>query len=182
MLDIETFESDIRYHLNYIFDRRLVPVMHYEISEQGYTFNKESFEKSQIPQTYSERKILDNFKSNERYSEIIDDFLTLFIEDVPKLTFYSIDIEVSSPRNVFPKVLDSAYPISCIAINSSKNEDIILFNNAIKELHSSDLRHERLPESVIIQSFDTERELLVKLFQILETIPILVTNNGNQFD
>ena len=181
-LDIETFESDIRYHLNYIFDRRLISGMHYEITNKGFKLNKDSFLKSQIPQTKSENEILDHFKSNKRYSEIIDDFLPLFIEDVPKLTFFAIDIEVSSPKNVFPKVGDSEYPISCIAINSSKNEDIILFNNGIKELNSTDLRHESLGQNVIIHSFGTEQELLVKLFQLLENIPILITYNGNQFD
>ena len=85
--DIETFESDIRYHLNYIFDKNLIPGMQYEILENGFRLNKDSFNESQIPQTEAEGKILDSFKSNERYSEIIDDFLPLFVEDIPKLLF-----------------------------------------------------------------------------------------------
>lgn len=179
---IETFESDIRYHLNYIYDRRLIPGMHYEITDDGFQLNQSFFEKSQIPQTQTEGEILNSFKSNTRYSEIIDDFLPLFIEDIPQLVFYAMDIEVASPRNVFPKVSESSYPISCIAINSSNNESTILYNSEIDFLKSSDLRHEDLPENASIKSFQNEQDLVKELFTLLKDIPILVTYNGNQFD
>ena len=180
--DIDTFESDIRYHLNYIFDRNLIPGMHYEIDDTGFHLNKDSFNKSKIPQTETEGKILDSFKKNTRYSEIIDDFLPLFVEDVPKLLFHSFDIEVSSPRNVFPKVSDSKFPISCIAIYSSDNKSTILFNNSIEGLKSEDLHHQDLPETVEIKSFDSESDLIQEFFHLIEKIPVLVTYNGNQFD
>ncbi len=181
-LDIETFESDIRYHLNYIYDRRLIPGMHYEITEDGFILNKDSFKQSQIPQTELEGQILNQFRTNTRYSEIIEDFLPLFIEDIPHLVFYSVDIEVSSPRNVFPKVNDSAYPISCIAISSSTNESTILYNTAIASLKNTDLRHDDLPSSVIIKDFQSEYELVKEFFTLLQNVSILVTYNGNQFD
>ena len=179
---IETFESDIRYHLNFIFDRNLIPGMHYELTNEGFILNTDEFNKSQIPQTDLEGTILNNFKTNERYASIIDDFLPLFVEDVPKLLFNSVDIEVASPLNIFPKADDASYPISCIAINSTDQKDIILFNNAIENLKSDDLKHESLPVTVDVKIFSSEKELLQEFFNILSTISILITYNGNNFD
>jgi DNA polymerase I len=180
--NIETFESEIRYHLNYLFDRNLIPGMHYEITENGFFHDNNSPKKSQIPRNEAEKSILESFKSNQRYKEIIDDFLPLFTEDIPELLFYSFDIEVSSPRNVFPKVNDAAHPISSIAISSSKGKGIVLFNNFLYKDVNKNLRHENLPENIEVRIFESEFELLTEFFNILENISILISYNGNEFD
>lgn len=180
--NIPTFESEIRYHLNYLYDQELIPGMHYKLIKGKFISSSPILQETKIPETKLESEILNFFKSDPRYSDLIDDFLPLFTENIPNLLLTAFDIEINSPKNVFPKATEAGYPISCIAISNSDNNNFVFYMNENENENEKSLKHSDLPENTNVYIFNTEKELLFAFNDLIRTKPIIITYNGNEFD
>lgn len=179
--DIPTFESDIRYHINYLYDRELITGMHYQL--EGTTFRRvlQNELGSKVPANAEEEQILSDFKGVERYASLVDDFLPLFTEDIPEILYYTLDIEVNAPAGVFPTVSAANYEVSCVSVVSNAGDGVVFYLNPTGQ-PVEDLRHTDLPPEVVVRSYTDEKSLLLGLYEMIATLPVVVTFNGNAFD
>ncbi|OLS21958.1 MAG: DNA polymerase 1 [Candidatus Heimdallarchaeota archaeon LC_3] len=178
--NIETYESEIRYHLNWIFDTKIVPGLNYYSNNNEITLV--TSRKNEIPVNKKEDDILKGFEKNKNYSSLIPEFLPFFTEHIPtdELLLASLDIEVENPPRQFPRADTARYPVICVSIFSNKKRSLIL---ALEDKSgNSNERHSKLPDSAEIRLFSSEKELLNALNSLLINYPIIITFNGDDFD
>lgn len=167
---IDTWESDIPYHLNYLYDMNLIPGMPYRIRN------------GKLELVYSldiiNKMINEKFNDkNEKERKEIENWLLLLEAEKPEINYVSLDLEVLSP--VLTRVPDPAkaeYPIISIAFVSSDGLRKVLM------LRIKDSMDNIENKEFSIEFFDNEKELLRSAFNILNKYPCVVTFNGDDFD
>ena len=82
--DIKAWEADIRYHLNYIFDRQLIPGLIYSI--QGGQIKKLSFEEGSEESKKMAKELRNLFiEESKEIQEFSEKFLDIFLTPIPDL-------------------------------------------------------------------------------------------------
>jgi DNA polymerase I len=172
--NIKVWESRIKYYQSYIFDRKLLPGMIYEV-ENG----------NLVPVTLEETEktltqLKDIFK-DETAEEIqfVEDWARMLEYPAPKFRRAAIDIEVYSPiATRIPDPRKAEHPVICVSVYSSDNQKraLILKREGVRE------GNERLPPDVKLEYFENEADLLRAVFEVLWDYPFILTYNGDDFD
>lgn len=162
------WESRIPYHHNWIFDTSIIP---------GMIYKKEENKLIQVNSNNSNIEGFNNSYFEEKYQDLFSFYKQRITSKLPDFLITSFDIEVKSVEGRFPNPSNAIYPITCISIVSSLN------NNSIYLLNKDNVpvSHPKIPEGYI-KNFKTEKELLIAFFSEITTFPIIVTYNGNAFD
>ncbi|MEM2906997.1 MAG: 3'-5' exonuclease [Candidatus Odinarchaeota archaeon] len=172
---LRTWESNIRYHHCYIMDRSLTPGAVYYIRdgvlrEELYNVTEEQL--AEIKHLFKDDLSI--------YEELIRRYLPRIMDKIPELYRLALDIEVSTPVEDFiPEPETSEYPVISVALVDNKNNSrvLLLYNG-----QSKGVRPESFPQNVQLEFFDSELELIRKVFSYIREIPILITFNGDNFD
>ena len=91
--DKRAWEADIRYHLNYIFDRQLIPGLIYKI--KNGKLEKINFENIDENSKKMAMELRELFKSESpEIQEFSEEFLDIFITPIPEIKRMAMDIEV----------------------------------------------------------------------------------------
>ena len=89
----KAWEADIRYHLNYIFDRQLIPGLIYKI--KNGKLEKLNFEKVDENSKKMATELRELFKNETlEIQEFSEEFLGIFITPIPDVKRMAMDIEV----------------------------------------------------------------------------------------
>ncbi|MCK4287314.1 MAG: type B DNA-directed DNA polymerase, partial [Candidatus Lokiarchaeota archaeon] len=177
----KAWEADIRYHLNYIFDRQLIPGLIYKIKNGN--LSKLDYEKidEDSKKMANELRSLFNGESSE-IQEFSEEFLDIFITPIPDVKRMAMDIEVKvgehdygipDPRLAKQEVIS----ISFVAIDGLKLVYILEREEySIKELHKE------FPSDAKIVLFKSEKDLMIETFRLMWKYPVIITFNGDNFD
>ncbi len=170
----KVWEAAIRYFQCYIYDRNLAPGMLYEIKDG---------ELIQVKHEPSERvvkNIREAFSDEPReFQEYVEMWARLLEYPAPRFRRVALDIEVSSPVPTrVPDPREAAYPVICVALSDSEGRSrvLLLKREGIEE------GEKELPSGVNLEYYDSEKELLLKIFEALEDYPFVITFNGDEFD
>ncbi|MEM2928264.1 MAG: DNA-directed DNA polymerase I [Nitrososphaerota archaeon] len=167
---IETWESDIPYHLNYLYDMNLIPGMPYKI-ENGILKMISSL--NEINKMVNEKF---NNKNEEEKKEIAK-WLLLLEAEQPEIKYVSIDLEVLSPISTrVPNPAKAEYPIISIAFVGSDGLRRVLMLKIKENIENIENKE------FTVTFFNNEREMLHEAFNILNKYPCVVTFNGDDFD
>ncbi len=171
----KTWESKIKYHLCYIYDRQLIPGMFYRIENGNLV--KVPIE---VPSDVKE-KVYKLYEGDPEYQKLVDEWLELFQAPVPNIRRVAIDIEVFSPApNKLPNPKDAHYEVIAVAMASNDGvKRVLLLERPSVEIGE---RPPELPEDVKIEFYKSERELLREVFRVLLEYPVVLTFNGDAFD
>jgi len=168
------YEARIRYRYCYLFDSGLEPFGLYILDDDRLI---------RVPTEVREesRRIVTQLCGEDR--QCIEAGLRIVEAcetPLPPLKRCAIDIEVWTPREgVFPNPEDAEYPILSVAIcGSDGTRKVIVNGEAVRDRSGVDL----VQDDVEVVVVDDERELLVKLFEIVRRYPIVLTYNGDVFD
>jgi len=166
-----SFEANIRYHLNYIYDNALVPGLFYEIIDNKLV-RKEPKIKAEVKQG-----ILEIFKGqSSEILELVEQYLPLFFAPIPTLKRCSVDIEVESEKNKIPDPEAAKQKVISIGITNEKQETCVyVLNEEKKQIDKSKI-------TVDVKEFDNESDLLIACFKEMSNYPIVITFNGDNFD
>ncbi len=166
-----SFETNIRYHLNYIYDNSLIPGFFFEIK------NKNLVRKEPKIQDEVKRGILEIFKGQSpEILELVKQYLPLFFAPIPTLKRCSVDIEVESEKDKIPNPHAAEQKVISIGITNEKQETCVyVLNENKKTIDQSKI-------TVDIKEFDNEAELLIEVFKEISKFPIVITFNGDNFD
>jgi len=169
----KAWEAHIKYYLNYIYDRGIVP---------GHFVEIEDDKVSRLD--FGEKNVLEEFMFlfkekglGARYKDLIEEYMPLFISPIPDIKRVAIDIEVyASIEGRMPDPTDAEEEVIAASIvdNRGRNEVILLD----KEGRVSEKKQKRF----IITPVDSEKKLIEGLFQVLDGYPVVLTFNGDNFD
>ncbi len=172
--EVKVWEAKIKYYQSYIYDRKLLPGMIYEVKEGNLIPKKIEAAEAMV------KKIKLMFKEADAEElEYIEHWARLLEYPAPKFRYVAMDIEVYSPIPTrMPDPREAAYPIVCVSLCSSDGlkKTLILKREGIRE------GAERLPAEVEIEYFNSENELIKAVFDVLWSYPFVVTFNGDDFD
>jgi DNA polymerase I len=177
---ITSWEADIKYHENYLYDTGLIPGSYYirkeeEIKQFEYPIsNKVQEELKNL--LWNKIKEEEDKKGNKEYRQYITNWAQLLNQPIPNLKRVSIDIEVESEEGRMPTPRDHERPV--IAVGFVANDGF----KKVLVLESDESRDDRYSFIQEVEICKTEKELLKKTFQIINSYPIIVTYNGDDFD
>jgi DNA polymerase I len=172
--DIKVWESRIKYYQSYIYDRRLLPGMIYEVKNG----NLVPVTLQESEETLAQIKAIFKEDSAEEL-QYVENWARLLEYPAPKFRRAAVDIEVYAPISTrVPDPRKAEYPVICVSMYSSDNQKKVwlLKREGIRE------GKEHLPADVTLEYFDTEEELLKAVFEVLWDYPFILTFNGDDFD
>lgn len=177
----KAWEARIRYHLNYIYDRGLIPGLVYKIKDGKV----ERIEYEEDPET-SERiaqELEDLFKGEEpEIQNFSKDNLSLFLTSIPDVKRMAMDIEVNMGPNDMnipnPRLAKQAV----ISISFVANDGLKRVYMLERKGYGYKKNHVDFPEDAELIYFRSEKELLIETFRLMWKYPIVLTFNGDNFD
>ena len=177
---VTSWEADIKYHENYLYDTGLIPGSYYirkgeEIKRFEYPIsNKVQEELKNL--LWNKIKEEEDKEGNNEYRQYISNWAKLLNQPIPNLKRVSIDIEVESEEGRMPTPRDHERPVIAVGFVANDGFKKVLVLEPDK---SHDDSYSFIQEVEICK---TEKELLKKAFQIINSYPIIVTYNGDDFD
>ncbi len=178
---IKAYEANIRYHLNYIFDRQLIPGLIYRI-------NNGKLEKIDYQESTEETKKLaselrDIFKGEApEMQEFSEKFIDIFLTPIPDVKRLAMDIEIKVGERDYGIPDPRLAKQEIISISFVASDGLKLVYILEREGFTFKKLHESFPNDAEIIFFKTEKELLVESFRILWDYPVVITFNGDNFD
>ncbi len=180
---METWESDIKYYENYLYDNSLIVGRYYTIDE-----NKLKEYSYQIPdevQLALKGLLFDKITNTgiidvQGFQNHISEWANLLNQPVPNIRRITFDIEVESEtgRIPDPKVADKK--ITAIGFCASDDyKAVFVLKRTGLQMGTDDL-----PKDVKISFYDEDKEadMLRDAFKVLENYPFVITFNGDEFD
>ncbi|NHV05848.1 MAG: DNA-directed DNA polymerase I [Thaumarchaeota archaeon] len=171
----EVWEADIPYVLNYIYDLNLRPGHYYELNLTNNTFKPIPLS---ISQELEARLKQMSLSSHLIDSALVRDWAYYLEQPIPEIKRASLDIEVySKDPNVLPNAETPEDKIISAAFVDSSGKKIILL---LKRDNFSEVSFDKFDATV--EFFDDEKQLLIRIFQVINSYPMIVTYNGDSFD
>jgi DNA polymerase I len=177
----KAWEADIRYHLNYIFDRQLIPGLIYKI-ENGKLV-KLNFEKIDENSKKMADELRELFKNEApEIQEFSEEFLDIFITPIPDVKRMAMDIEVMVGERDYKIPDPRLAKQEVISISFVSTDGLKLVYMLEREGYTFDKLHEEFPSDAKVIFFKSEKELLTETFRLIWKYPVLITFNGDNFD
>ncbi|MFL6412629.1 MAG: DNA-directed DNA polymerase I [Nitrososphaeraceae archaeon] len=177
---ITSWEADIKYHENYLYDTGLIPGAYY--IRRGEEIRQFENQISHQVQQELENLLWNRIKedtgkgNNGEYHQYITRWAELLNQPIPDLRRVSVDIEVESEEGRMPTPRDHDRRVIAVGFVASDGFRKVL---VLKQDQPIDSDTPLIPETELCH---TEKELLQKAFKIINTYPIVLTYNGDDFD
>lgn len=182
---VKSWEADIRYHENYMYDTGLIPGVYYIRKGQLIT----RFEQPISNKVQEElAKLIWNKlgqeagqMETEQYKDYIQEWANLLNQPIPDIKRVSIDIEVESEEGRMPNARDHDRRVIAVGFCGSDGfrKVLVLEPEESKNKANGTKTDFFIPEA---ETYRTEKELLQETFRIIGNYPILLTYNGDDFD
>ena len=177
---VKAWEADIKYHENYLYDTGLIPGTFYlRIGNEIKTHEMDISDK--VPEEledllWNKLKVSSEKAEDIRYQKQITRWANLLNQPIPEIKRVSVDIEVESEEGRMPTPRDHDRRITAVGFVASDGYRKVLLLNQNKQHESSQAL---IPEAEI---YYTEKDLLEEAFKIINSYPIVITYNGDDFD
>ncbi len=180
---IETWESDIKYYENYLYDRTLTVGRYYTI-EEGH-LKEFAYDIPNELQLALKALLYDKVTSagiidTKEFQEHISEWANLLNQPVPKIRRVSFDIEVESETGRIPDAKIADRKITALAFCGSDDfKQVFVIKRKGKQLGNNEL-----PENVKITFYEENNEIdmIRDAFKVLTSYPFVITFNGDDFD
>ncbi len=165
-----SWESRIKYHHSYLFDRDIIPGMWYKSNGSGLT----PVEISIPPEVKSTLSSV--FKPE--HSKVAEGWIPLFQAPLPHIKRLAIDVEVYTPHEgKIPDPRDAEFEVISVALVGSDGlRRVLILRRPHMEIDS------RYQPDYEMLFFDDEYDLLREVFKTIVQYPVVVTFNGDNFD
>jgi len=180
---IDTWESDIKYYENYLYDKSLIVGKYYKI-EDGKVIPHDleiSDEvrlalKSLLWDKISNEKMVDS----KQFQEYVTEWANLLNQPIPKFKRLSFDIEVESMVGRIPDPKIAEKKVTAIGFNASDGlKQVFVLKRIGVEEGTNELGSE---VKVVFYDEDKEKEMIFDAFKLISSYPFVITYNGDEFD
>src|SRR5918994_1770704 len=179
-------EADIRYHENYLYDAKLIPGAYY--MRKG-----DSILPYEQPISNKVQEELDKLIWNKlapeagqagsgQYRKYIEDWANLLNQPIPDMKRVSIDIEVESEEGRMPNAREHDRRVIAVGFAGSDGFRKVLLLDSKPEQENGNGKEKTDHLISEAQMFRTERDLLLEAFRIMNSYPVIITYNGDDFD
>jgi DNA polymerase I len=180
---IETWESDIKYYENYLYDRKLIVGKYYTVNDgklipEDLEISDEV--KIALKSLLWDKVDSDNMVNAEEFREFVSEWADLLNQPIPKIKRLSVDIEVEAEVGRIPDPKIAEKKITAIGLKGTDEFDQIFVlkldgvKEGINELESN--------VKVTFYDKDKEKEMIQDAFAIMNEFPFVITYNGDEFD
>ena len=180
---IDTWESDIKYYENYLYDNSLIVGKYYRIENDvviPYDLEISDETKLSLKNMLLDKQSDTNLPDTKQFDEHVLQWANLLNQPIPKIKRISLDIEVESETGRIPDPKIAEKKITAVGFEGSDGlkQVFILRRSGIEEGVN-----ELLPNVKIIFYEETkEKEMILDTFELMEKYPLLITYNGDGFD
>jgi len=180
---IETWESDIKYYENYLYDRGLIVGKFYEIKDGKIL--PHDFEVTEDVALAMKSLLLDvntakGIVNTKEFQEYISQWAELLNQPIPEIKRLSFDIEVESEIGRIPDPKIAEKRVTAIGFEGTDGLRQIF---VLRKDGSTDGKNE-LPEGVksTFYAQNDEKKMIEDAFKIIADYPFVITYNGDEFD
>jgi len=176
---VTSWEADIKYHENYLYDTGLIPGAYY--IRRGEAISKFEHHISDKVRLELNKLLWDKIKEeaggigSQQYQQYITRWANLLNQPIPNLRRLSVDIEVESEEGRMPSPRNHDRTVIAVGLVGNDGFRKVLILNERKIQYDIPF----IPEAEICS---TEKELLQKAFRVIDSYPIIITYNGDDFD
>jgi len=180
---IDTWESDIKYYENYLYDKSLIVGKYYKI-ENGKIIPENlqiSDEVRLALKTLLWDKAADEgMVDSKEFQKYVSEWADLLNQPIPKIKRISFDIEVESEIGRIPDAKIADKRVTAIGFEGTDNfKQVFVLRKEGAEEGKNDL-----PLDVKVQFYDEnkEKEMILDAFKKISEYPFVITYNGDDFD
>ena len=180
---IETWESDIKYYENYLYDNQLIVGKYYKIeNDHVVPFNLKISDETKLSLKNMLWDKLDNsnLPNASEFEDHIAQWADLLNQPIPKIKRISLDIEVESETGRIPDPKSAEKKVTAIGVEASDGlkQIFVLRKKGIEEGIN-----ELLPDvKIVFYDENKENEMISDIFELIQKYPLLITYNGDGFD
>ncbi|MDC4231998.1 MAG: DNA-directed DNA polymerase I [Nitrosopumilus sp.] len=180
---IETWESDIKYYENYLYDRKLIVGKYYEIIDGK--IKKHDLEISDEVKLALKSLLWDKVDSEsmvdaEEFKKFVSEWADLLNQPIPKIKRLSVDIEVEAEIGRIPDPKIAEKKVTAVGLKGSDGFDQIF----VLKTADTDEGTNELDQNIKVTFYDLdkEKEMIQDAFDIIKEFPFVLTYNGDEFD
>ena len=180
---IDTWESDIKYYENYLYDNSLIVGKYYKVENDKII--PQEVEISDETRLSLNDMLLDklggvSLPDKKQFEENVSQWANLLNQPIPTIKRISLDIEVDSDVGRIPDPKAAEKKVTAIGFESSdelKQILVLRHGNAKEGIND-------LPPDIKITFYDENKEknMILDAFKIVQQYPLLITYNGDGFD
>jgi len=180
---IETWESDIKYYENYLYDRSLIVGKYYEIINgkiQPHDLEISDEVKLALKSLLWDKVDSENMVDPKEFKELISDWADLLNQPIPRIKRLSVDIEVEAEIGRIPDPKIAEKKVTAIGLKGTNDFDQIF----VLKTEGTEEGTNELDQKIKIVFYEQskEKEMILDAFKIIEEFPFVVTYNGDEFD
>lgn len=177
---IETWESDIKYYENYLYDMSLTVGKFYEIKD-----SKVIPHDLPIPQPVQDllndlllKDAPDTTSRSQEFREHTLQWANLLNQPIPKIRRLSVDIEVEAEIGRIPDPLQAEKKVTAIGFSGTDGfHEVFILKTAGTDTGVNDSEY----EPKFYEEKD-EKQMLLDAFDIIRSFAFVLTYNGDDFD
>jgi DNA polymerase I len=175
------WEADIRYHLNYIYDRGYIPGLLYQIKEGAIKQIDSVVEIEELEKISNE--LVGLFKNEApELQDFAERYLSIFLSPIPDVKRMALDIEVNMGENDYRIPDPGQANQEIISISFVASDELKLVYMLEREGFSYGYPHKNFPSDAKVLFFKNEKDLLIETFRLIWKYPVIITFNGDNFD
>ncbi|MGD8300652.1 MAG: DNA-directed DNA polymerase I, partial [Nitrosopumilaceae archaeon] len=180
---IETWESDIKYYENYLYDRSLIVGKYYEVVDgkiKPHDLEISDEVKIALKSLLWDKVDSENMVDAKEFKECITDWAELLNQPIPKIKRLSVDIEVEAEIGRIPDPKIAERKVTAVGFKGTDGFDKIF----VLRTEDTEEGKNELGENiqVVFYDKDKEKEMIADAFKIIEEFPFVLTYNGDEFD
>ena len=180
---IETWESDIKYYENYLYDRELIIGKYYEIKDKkilAHDLEISDEVKIALKSLLWDKVDSESMVNAEEFKKFVSEWADLLNQPIPKIKRLSVDIEVEAEIGRIPDPKIAEKKITAIGMKGTDGFDqIFVLRTEGTEQGTNELEQNI---KVTFYDLDKEKEMIFDAFKIIQEFPFVVTYNGDEFD
>ena len=180
---IETWESDIKYYENYLYDRSFIIGKYYEV--KGGKIQPHNMEISDEVRLALKSLLWDKVDSKSmvdanEFKEFISEWAELLNQPIPEIKRLSVDIEVEAEIGRIPDPKVAEKRVTAIGLKGTDGFDQIF---VLRTEGTEEGKNELEPNiKIVFYDASKEKEMILDAFKIISEFPFLITYNGDEFD
>ena len=180
---IETWESDIKYYENYLYDRKLIIGKYYEVKEGKiipHDLEISDEVKIALKSLLWDKVDSESMVDSQGFKDFISEWADLLNQPIPKIKRLSVDIEVEAEVGRIPDPKVAEKKVTAIGLKGTDGFDQIFVlktkdtDQGVNELDSN--------IKVVFYDLEKEKEMIQDAFKVIREFPFVLTYNGDEFD
>jgi DNA polymerase, archaea type len=178
---IDTWESDIKYYENYLYDKSLNIGKYYKIEDgkiipQILEISDEI--RLALKSLLWDKAIDDEMVDSKQFQEYVSDWAELLNQPIPKIKRVSFDIEVEAQVGRIPDAKIADRIVTAISFEGSDGFKQVF----VLRLEGIEEGKNELSPDVKVQFYENEKDMILDAFKIISKYPFAITYNGDDFD